>query len=412
MIENENQDNLENGNKESSNIGNGDNTQILDEEKLTTDNIKKPEINLGKPKEKKNKIFKTLLAGIFFFSCGFGGSYLSNYLSDSTVINKVKVVENTSEFTKTSTSSTSLQDTIENISPAVVEILSTEQEETNIFNQTYISQSAGSGVIISKDGYIVTNNHVVEGSTSVTVTLQDGTSQEAKVIGTDSRTDLAVLKIEGDNYPFANFADSDAIRVGDTAIAIGNPLGELGGSVTTGIVSAINREVTIDNTTYNLIQTNAEINKGNSGGGLFNDQGLLIGIVNAKNGGTNVEGIGFAIPSNQVENISSQLIQYGYVADRAALGIYIQEITNDTKVYPAGVYVTDFTEDSAARDAGIKQYDRIVSIDGEEVESFAKLAQILDNHSVKDTIEIVVSRSGEELTLSVKLQAYTQQLKQ
>lgn len=194
--------------------------------------------------------------------------------------------------------------------PTVVEI-TTEAKATHPFLGSYVTSGAGSGVIMSPDGYIVTNDHVVSGADSLSVRTQAGDVLEASLIGTDTASDLAVIKVEAEGLPAAIFANSDTVIVGETAIAIGNPLGTLGGTISEGIISAKERNITIGGEAMLLIQTTAAINPGNSGGGLFNSQGLLVGIVNAKSSGEDIEGIGFAIPFNTVQHVARQLIEQG-----------------------------------------------------------------------------------------------------
>ena len=190
-----------------------------------------------------------------------------------------------------------------------------------------VQSGSGSGIILTSDGYIVTCKHVVDGAETIKVILNDDTEYDAKLIGSDTRSDLAVLKIEATGLSPATLGDSDMLTVGEDVIAIGNPLGELRGTATSGIISALSREVTVENTTMSLIQTDAAISPGNSGGGLFNASGSLVGIVNAKASSSNSEGLGFAIPVSSVKTIISNLIDHGYVLGRAYLGVYTQDVT-------------------------------------------------------------------------------------
>ncbi len=214
----------------------------------------------------------------------------------------------------------STQKVADSASNSVVEIV-TEAVTKSQFMQDMVTEGAGSGVIVTTDGYIVTNNHVIEGASKITVTTKDGTSYEGTLVGTDSESDVALVKINATNLQPAVMGDSDALAVGQDAIAIGNPLGELGGTVTEGIISALDREITLDGETMNLLQTSAAINPGNSGGGLFNSDGELIGIVVAKSSGADVEGLGFAIPINDVKSVVESLQTDGYVKGRASLGV-------------------------------------------------------------------------------------------
>lgn len=290
---------------------------------------------------------------------------------------------------------------IEKALPSVVEITSTKSVQS--FFGYSSSVSMGSGVIVSNDGYIVTNNHVVESAVEVEVKLANGLTYQAKIIGTDSKTDLAVLKIEADNLYFSTIADSDELVLGQETIVIGNPLGE-GISCSNGIISALAKEITIDNYTMTLIQTNAAVNEGNSGGGLFNMAGDLIGIVNAKSSSgssgiitqATVEGMGYAIPSNTVNRVIRDLVDYGYVKQRATLGVSIYTSTTYTSSNINGVIVADVVENGAADKAGIKQYDIIAAIDDRPVEAFSELGKILDDYNVGDEVTLLIYRGYGE----------------
>ncbi|MEG2489159.1 MAG: trypsin-like peptidase domain-containing protein, partial [Anaerorhabdus sp.] len=270
-----------------------------------------------------------LVGGTF----GFGGGYLALQMYPQSVIVQNTNTNSSLNNTALSSDNLSLQDIIQKAQPSVVEIR-TETVSNNFLLQEYVSEGAGSGVIITSDGYIVTNNHVIDNASTINVTLSDGTSYPATLIGKDAATDLAVIKIEATNLTMAVLGNSDGISVGDTVVAIGNPLGRLGGSATDGIISALDREITIDNETMTLLQTNAAVNPGNSGGGLFNSRGELIGIVNAKSSGSDIEGLGFAIPVNDVKTVAEQLINDGYVSNRASMGVYLSEVTQATAELP------------------------------------------------------------------------------
>lgn len=302
-----------------------------------------------------------------------------------------------------------ISDVAAKASPSVVEILTEVTGQSyGFFGGTYTTQAAGSGVIISADGYIVTNNHVVEDANSISVTLYDGKKYDATLIGTDEKTDIAVIKINAGNLSPATIGDSSKIATGDTAVVIGNPLGTLGGSVTSGIISATSREIVIGNESMELIQTNATINSGNSGGGLFDGNGNLIGIVNAKDSGTTssgalIEGIGFAIPINTAMDVASELMEHGKVTNRPTIGVYLQELTNDTQNYAAGLYITDVISGSGAEAAGLQPYDRIISIDGTAVSTYTDLSKFLRTRAVGDQITLTVIRDGQEMSFFVTL---------
>lgn len=290
---------------------------------------------------------------------------------------------------------------------SVVEI-STESVQRGSMMQQYVVQGAGSGVIVTQDGYIITNNHVIEGASKITVRLKDTTSYDAKLIGTDSQLDVALLKIEATGLKPVVMGDSSQLQVGEKAIAIGNPLGELGGTVTEGIISSLDRTIVLNNTSMTLLQTDAAINPGNSGGGLFNSQGEFIGLVVAKSSGEDVEGLGFAIPVNNVKPVVQDLSTYGYVKGRPQLGVSLTDIssTQSAKRYgvsQTGVYVAAVSEGSAAANAGMKEGDLIISIDGAAVGTSSEVQQIIRNHSVGDVINIQISRSGQLQTLPVTL---------
>lgn len=301
----------------------------------------------------------------------------------------------------------SYADVVALVENSVVEITTNYVVSGSMFSQ-YVSSGAGSGVIISqsgKVGYIVTNNHVIEDATSIVVRLKDGTELPATLVGTDAMTDLAVLMVNTDiALTCAELGDSDSLVVGQEVLAIGNPLGELGGTVTNGIVSALEREVKIDGEKMTLLQTNAAVNPGNSGGGLFNMYGKLIGVVNAKSSGDDVEGLGFAIPVNTVYNVVNELITYGYVRNRPALGITLNVARQQyfLQIYSV-VYVTDPGK------TNLQVNDILYTIDGVEVTSSDIIASAIHGKSVGDTVEIVVLRNNEQVKVEVELVEYVPQ---
>ncbi|MBC8536331.1 S1C family serine protease [Feifania hominis] len=289
---------------------------------------------------------------------------------------------------------------------SVVEIVT--ESTTNVWDRQYTSEGAGSGVIISSDGYIITNNHVVEGATKVTIRLRNGESYNGTVLGTDSETDIALVKIDASGLTAATIGDSDALVVGELAVAIGNPLGELGGTVTDGIISALDREIILEGQTMNLLQTNAAINPGNSGGGLFNGRGELIGIVVAKSTGTNVEGLGFAIPINDVKDVIENLKDYGYVRGRVELGVTVVTITTQQqaayyRVNEPGVYIQSVVSGSDAERAGLQSGDKIVKVNDSDLESGADLADLIENASVGDSIKLEIQRNGQNQIFTITL---------
>lgn len=290
---------------------------------------------------------------------------------------------------------------------SVVEI-TTEVMTTGVRMQQYIAEGAGSGVAISKDGYIVTNNHVIDGASKITVRLRNGESYEATLVGTDSKTDIALIKVEGVTLTPATLGDSDKLQVGELAVAIGNPLGQLGGTVTNGIISALDREITLDGQTMNLLQTNAAINPGNSGGGLFNDQGQLVGLVVAKSAGSDVEGLGFAIPVNEVKTITNELMSNGYVTGRPVLGVSVLAVDSiqtamQYRLNRMGVYIQELTPGTNSEKSGLQVGDCIVAIDDQEVATTSDISSILQDKKVGDTVKVTVSREGQMLTKDLVL---------
>ncbi len=283
--------------------------------------------------------------------------------------------------------------------------------------QTNTAKATGSGIIMSEDGYILTNNHIVATSSSesyysvseatkITVTLfNDETEYEAKIIGTDEQTDLAVIKIEKTGLSKAEFADSDNIKVGEFAMAVGNPLG-MQSSITCGVVSAVNREVTdSDGKKFTLIQTDAAINSGNSGGALVNSEGKVIGINTLKLSGTGIEGMGFAIPINSTTDISSQLIQYSKVK-RPYIGISGMDLTESTakaNKLVVGIYVKAVDDFSAGEKAGIKIGDVIIEADGKKITKMDELNEIKNSHQIGDEMKVKVNRDGQEKDLTIVL---------
>ena len=283
---------------------------------------------------------------------------------------------------------------------------------------TQQATGTGTGVIITDNGYIVTNAHVIYDSEygagladSISVLVDGGTSYDAEVIGYDTDCDIAVLKIDADGLTSAEFGDSDNLRLGESVIAIGNPLGfELMDTVTGGMVSGINRNITINDKAMNLIQTDAAINSGNSGGPLINKYGQVIGINSSKMSAsyseTSIEGIGFAIPSNEVSDIVDDIMTYGYVTGKPQLGISCQDVTETiANMYnlPVGVYVTTVTDGSAAEKAGLQSGDVITGIDGEDVTTSEELNAKKNKHSSGDEVEITFVRNGKEHSVKVTL---------
>lgn len=293
------------------------------------------------------------------------------------------------------------------VGPTVVGI-NTEVQRQTIFGTPATATGSGSGIIISSDGYIVTNNHVIESASKITVLLSDGKEFAAKLIGGDARTDLAVLKMDGNNFPFATLGNSSELQVGELAVAIGNPLGnELAGSVTGGYISALNRSITVDDQKFNLIQTDAAINPGNSGGALVNNYGEVIGINSVKMSASGVEGIGFAIPIDEAKPIIEDLKNDGYVKGRPVIGIAGRNVTEqDSKYYniPVGIYVLELTPYSAAERAGVRTADVITEFNGKKVTTIDELNREKEKHKAGDTVTLTVIRGTQTMEISLVLQ--------
>ena len=329
-----------------------------------------------------------------------------------------------SSITSASASGSSLttEQVADLVSPSVV-VITTEQvvySQWSWYGQNQVESGAGSGVIISSDGYILTCAHVVDGASNITVTINDK-DYTATLVGEDTTSDIAVIKIDADGLTPATVGDSDSLKVGQSVMAVGNPLGELGGTVTGGMISALNRSVTIQGTsstnTMSLIQMDASVSPGNSGGGLFNMNGELIGLVNAKSSSSDAEGLGFAIPINDAIKVAQDLLENGYVSGRPYMGITYLAVTDaqtaaQLNVNAYGVYVVDVVQGGPADKAGLKTGDRIVSIDGTEIAQKDDLGTLIQQHAAGDTLSITVAREGQMQTVSLTLgekNAQTQQ---
>lgn len=326
---------------------------------------------------------------------------------DNTAISKVSTLTN---------NSSSVSYIAKKAGPSVVGIRLSVGNPQNSYIGAIQGQSTseGSGVIISEDGYIMTNYHVVEyadpkNSSSKNATLEvflpDKRQAKATFIGGDSKTDLAVIKITLNELPVAELGDSSKLEVGDLAVAIGNPLGmEFAGSVTAGVISALNRQVETDNKTLTLIQTDAAINPGNSGGALVNSQGQVIGINTIKISVSGVEGLGFAIPINDAKPIIEQLISYGYVKGRPFIGISGKEISSimaQQYGLPQGIYITEISAGSGAQTSGIKKGDVLVSMSGKEIKTMKDLEDIKKQYKAGDSVAIVVVRNNSKQNLTL-----------
>ena len=274
-----------------------------------------------------------------------------------------------------------------------------------------LEQCNGSGIVISPEGYILTNNHVIENAAEISIILNTGKEYKGEIIGKDRRTDLAILKVSDaealEELHYAHLGDSSLLEVGELAVAIGNPLGtEFAGSVTAGVISALNRTMRIEDRDLTLIQTDAAINPGNSGGPLVNSYGEVIGINTVKMAATGVEGLGFSIPINEAKPVIDELIEHGYVTGRPLVGISGRDVTESiSKMYdlPIGIYVVQVAPFSGAEKAGIRTGDVITKLNGKEVKSIEELNALRDEYQAGETIELEGIREGKKVTFSVTL---------
>ena len=378
---------------------------------------KKPE----KPKKNAGKAVKSIVALVLAAAMGFMGGFVGARFggNNKVIIQKVERSDSSSadsesaaEGTTVSSGMTTAQ-VAKTVSPSVV-VITTEQvvySQWSWYGQNQVESGAGSGVIISSDGYILTCAHVVDGASNITVTINDK-DYTATLVGEDTTSDIAVIKIDADGLTPATVGNSDSLKVGQNVMAVGNPLGELGGTVTGGMISALNRSVTIQGTnstnTMSLIQMDASVSPGNSGGGLFNMNGELVGIVNAKSSSSDAEGLGFAIPINDAIKVAQELLENGYVTGRPYLGITYLAVTDaqtaqQLGVNAYGVYIVDVTKGGPADQAGLKVGDRIVSVDGSEIAAKDDLGTLMQKHAAGDTLAITVARDGQMQTVNVTL---------
>ena len=369
------------------------------------------------PRKKKGrgkKIVSGALALVLVAGVSFGGGYAGFKAASAGQTDRIVYQAPTSTpASGTGTTAANLVGVINAVNPSVVAVTTEQMVTSNFWGGQQVVSGAGSGVIFTADGYIITNNHVIEGAQQIKVKLSDDTEYTAKLIGTDSQSDIAVLKIDATGLTPAVLGDSDSVQVGELSIAVGNPLGTLSNTATDGIISGLDREVTVQGNTMRLMQTSAAVSPGNSGGGLFNANGELVGIVNAKSTGEYAEGLGFAIPINTAKQVAQDLIENGYVTGRPALGITVISISDAQTamqygVSSFGVYVQSVTSGSGADKAGMKVGDRIVSVGSQLVESTSDVTNALKDLNAGDVVEVQVDRSRELMTLNITLGERTQ----
>ena len=383
----------------------------------------------AQPPKKKKKfngkhVARSAVALVLAAAMGFAGGFVGAKFGGSgkVVIQQVapsstadSASGSDSSITAASSSGSSLttEQVADLVSPSVV-VITTEQvvySQWSWYGQNQVESGAGSGVIISSDGYILTCAHVVDGASTITVTIGDK-DYTATLVGEDTTSDIAVIKIDADGLTPATVGNSDSLKVGQSVMAVGNPLGELGGTVTGGMISALNRSVTIQGSssvnTMSLIQMDASVSPGNSGGGLFNMNGELVGIVNAKSSSSDAEGLGFAIPINDAIKVAQELLENGYVTGRPYLGITYLAVTDaqtasQLGVNAYGVYVVEVVKGGPAEKAGLQAGDRIVSVDGTEIASKDDLGTLMQKHAAGDTLSITIAREGQMQTVNVTL---------
>ena len=380
------------------------------------------------PKKKKKfngkRVARSAVALVLAAAMGFAGGFVGAKFGGSGKVVIQQVASSStadsasgsdSSITAASSNGSSLttEQVADLVSPSVV-VITTEQvvySQWSWYGQNQVESGAGSGVIISSDGYILTCAHVVDGASTITVTIGDK-DYTATLVGEDTTSDIAVIKIDADGLTPATVGNSDSLKVGQSVMAVGNPLGELGGTVTGGMISALNRSVTIQGSssvnTMSLIQMDASVSPGNSGGGLFNMNGELVGIVNAKSSSSNAEGLGFAIPINDAIKVAQELLENGYVTGRPYLGITYLAVTDaqtasQLGVNAYGVYVVEVVKGGPAEKAGLQAGDRIVSVDGTEIASKDDLGTLMQKHAAGDTLSITIARDGQMQTVNVTL---------
>ncbi|MBR6678406.1 MAG: trypsin-like peptidase domain-containing protein [Oscillospiraceae bacterium] len=375
----------------------------------------------SKPKEKKYVTKGALIACMILtmilsslLGAFISGAYFSRTTSDG------RAARNDSQLSQldlgdATGSDLTVAQIVDKNENAVVEILMSGTQQ-NMWGQMQLVQGAGSGVIVREDDYIATNYHVIQGANKVEVTLHNGDSYSAHIIGSDPANDIAVIKIDAKGLTTATVGDSSTVDVGDLAVAIGNPLGQLGGTATTGIISALDRTLDVEGTTLTLMQTDAAINGGNSGGGLFNSKGELIGIVESKASAVGVEGLAFALPINTVSPIINDFIENGGNVQAAeatpAVGVVISDVSEENAQYygleSAGVYVAQVTGENAQK-AGFQAEDRIVSFNGKQISDSNEFITLVRKCKVGDTVTIVVSRKGQQIEIKTVLEELQQQ---
>lgn len=370
----------------------GDDAPSYDSTRTQTKKVKKP-MNITR----KGFVIILIICMLLTSAISIGGVYT---LSHFGILGDNGAGHSATHYTLTTSNDTLSYESVVSKNENAVVSIKTEAVTTDSWAKNYVTEGAGSGVIIDPTGYILTCNHVIADASKVTVTTKDEKEYTASVVGTDPQNDLAVLEIDAQNLTAAVYGDSSKLSVGSPVVAIGNPLGELGGTATTGIISALNRELIIDDKSLTLLQTDASINPGNSGGGLFDGGGNLIGVVVAKSSGSDVEGLGFAIPINTAAKIAKHLIEHGSAApnDTAAIGINVitanEEEATINNLGQEGVYITKVSSPEA-KEAGFKVQDMIYSIGDDRINTSSDLASVLAKYKPGDRVTVTIIRDNK-----------------
>ena len=355
---------------------------------------------------KKVFVITIIFAMIFSSVLGAGGVILaSEYLGGNGLLKNINATNY--NITKATGSEMTIQEIVASNENSVVAI-TTESMATDIWARQYVTSGAGSGVIYSEDGYILTNNHVIEGASTIKVTMHSGKEYDATLVAADNQSDIAVIKVNAKDLDPVTPNEDMKLSVGDLAVAIGNPLGTLAGTATEGIISGLERDITLEGKSMTLLQISASINPGNSGGGVFDQYGKLIGLVVAKSSGSDVEGLGFAIPADTVKKIADSLIKSGRVEGRPAAGITIVDLTSaqDAMQYGVsltGVYIKEVTGDNAKK-AGLKAGDLVYMINKKEVTSSDMLINEIRSHKIGDKVTFTVVRDDKMHEIKVVLE--------
>ena len=355
---------------------------------------------------KKVFVITIIFAMIFSSVLGAGGVIVaSQYLGGNGLLKNINATNY--NITKATGSEMTIQEIVASNENSVVAI-TTESMATDIWARQYVTSGAGSGVIYSEDGYILTNNHVIEGASTIKVTMHSGKEYDATLVAADNQSDIAVIKINAKGLDPVTLNEEMKLSVGDLAVAIGNPLGTLAGTATEGIISGLERDITLEGKSMTLLQISASINPGNSGGGVFDQYGKLIGLVVAKSSGSDVEGLGFAIPADTVKKIADSLIKSGRVEGRPAAGITIVDLTSaqDAMQYGVsltGVYIKEVTGENAKK-AGLKAGDLVYMINKKEVTSSDMLINEIRSHKIGDKVTFTVVRDDKMHEIKVVLE--------